>query len=330
MNKIKLSAIATATLTCITVIALLTYYGLTSKQEPSDTSASAPTAASSSQTVETTETSTADDAGSLRQAPTDDGIHFRRAQFDDSDFVPGKITTGIIVEKAYTPYNPDGAPIKDKGAIKYDKNAGEANKIVFRQASYGFLYPQYVHGRFLFTSEDGPFEFTPAAHTYNKTVVAAMTTALNTYTMAQYWDDQYSIDYLKLNARGKPTDEFVNKGAQSNGPTRAPQPPFKYFRLVSKDDATNTVVIDFPSEAHPGKADPEHPKDTEYQIIRNTLQYDDQTRNWYLLTDKEKQAPQVPNEFGISLIASDPNQLESAWFPISLAAGTFDDPPTPQ
>lgn len=115
-----------------------------------------------------------------------------RITFDDSTFTPGEWTMDVTGAPVYVPNDPNGEPLERGESADVDLIA-ECQPAT-RQLNPQNINVQYIHGRYVLFSTDGPWEVTSdgVPVQYAKTAAGAMISFFNIQSLTAVARDKYA------------------------------------------------------------------------------------------------------------------------------------------
>lgn len=218
----------------------------------------------------------------------DDNRHVKRALWDDSKYQPGTNATDPQGRWVYTPENPNCEPPATLPS-NYD------GAFSFQESTDYEVVQQYVHGRFIIVGDRlGPANCSSAIPSdLSKTVAAAAVAASNFFTFALQYSDPLAIEYWRQNTKGEITDKVLAEGVKQQVPTAIPDSGYSAFKVVSMDQKRGIVVLDTALQVSIDTQAKKKLDRPQYSISRYTLQRDDATKNWLVLTDEDTKPQKV-------------------------------------
>ncbi|APT84229.1 hypothetical protein [Corynebacterium aquilae] len=186
--------------------------------------------------------------------------HFDRQFFDDSQYEIGKYGTDINGDPILMPVGENGEAFGEfKPTDKLDCTVPD--EIDVQQ--------QYVHGRVLGVSDQGPTNFEGFVPTgYAKTAVGAVIAASNAGTMAAPYYDPIALEYYKGYIRSKEADKRVELGVRTPVPHGGILPTYAGFKIENCGGDIVTVVGAM-------KAINPNTREYYYGLIRTPMRWED-------------------------------------------------------
>ncbi|PRQ11442.1 hypothetical protein C1Y63_06220 [Corynebacterium sp. 13CS0277] len=203
--------------------------------------------------------------------------YFDRQFFDDSKYQIGKYGMDLLGDPIYMPVGENGEPFGE--FVPTDTLVCETPDTVTIQQ-------QYVHGRSLAVSNQGPTNFEGLIPTgYAKTATAAAIAASNIVTMAMSYRDPIAVEYVTRFSDSVSTKRLVDLGAVYPIPHGGVYPAMDGFKV---ENCGGDIVVVITASRVP---------DIEsggfiYELTRLPMRYEDGM--WVLVESKQdaKQADQ--------------------------------------